>query len=809
VETVVRLTRSTPLPPEMNLDSKAQTEPFRLAKIPSVHILALSEKVRQSASAMKGAILSLFQKKESMRWPLSGPVAGENGPESQEAPTLESTLEVSEKAAFAESLTALETPVEEVPKPTTAAPPWIPSPWKSILLQGTARFPWRLKTVGLTLLFLLILAGGGYWAVADLAPLIAQSPFQAATAPQFIPDTIAIMPTRNFLRYEMVPFEVRIHPEDMPHFSSMHAVVEVFRDGQPVAMVDGKTKLYLKKDPANARFIGNWPIPYNPEPGTYIAQIALTGPQWPDPKGFESAFTISALKPSGLFPGYSALTMEGGKHLINGAVPPVDGKGSDSMANAMGWTKFMGANTYCFLAGQTSVWDKLNLKDFPFNRGDVELAHRYGAAAHSAGLKFAAYMTTFRVVGDGWQQAQGHYQFTMGYDKDSDQVVPTDFISLEDSNRRQDIVDLLKELDKDPNIDMIGLDYVRTGTGGYEMVDEFVRDLNVPGPADYWTMSKDERIHWLARTVELKENKDVVALFEWWRAHKVAMTLKTLLDQAKLTKPVFTFTLGWDMGHEHGQDPAMFEDAGVNFNHIMLYQSDRKTIDQMNQQWPAYISRSNGMYALGEMVDENWVQNSINPPGPEELYNREAETFQSWQPVNAGIGMFWHDLYRIIYGQKGPYSSMEWAVAGGKAFSLLQQTEGVLPLEIELTIPKEAPAGVPVPVSVVIHNHSINPLTGIVLHQVDTSKDYFTDLATVGPFDIPAGDMVRVKDLYVTLPKEAHPERDNRYMAAVLAEKPGQPLRAFDFCYVKALPVGTVMKATDMPKPDDVKSANE
>ncbi|HVM33081.1 MAG TPA: 23S rRNA (uracil(1939)-C(5))-methyltransferase RlmD [bacterium] len=792
VETIVRLTRTAPPAPEPlpAADAKLPEEPFRLPKLPKVSLNALGG----AFWAWGAALGSLLAKPKSFQWPLAveeeGPAAGEN-PAAQQA--------------------AVELPGQEllVESPLEAPPAEPRIPWKNLLAHGTPRFPWNPRTAGLSLLALFVLAGGGYWAVADLAPLVGRSPFQVNTIPQFIPDTIAIMPTRNFLRYEMVPFEVRIHPEDMPHFSSMHAVVEVFHDGQPVPMVDGKTRLYLKKDPANARFIGNWPIPYNPVPGTYTAQIALTGPQWPDPKEFESAFTISPLRPSGLFPGYSALTMEGGKHLFNGVVPPVDGRGNSSLANAMGWAKFMGANTYCFLAGQTSVWDKLNPKDFPFNRGDLELAHRYAAAAHDQGLKFAAYMTTFRVVGDGWQQAQDHYHFTMGYDRESDQVVPTDFISLEDSARRQDILSLLKELDKDPNIDMIGLDYVRTGTGGYEFVDEFVRDLNVPGPADYWSMTKEERIHWLARTVELKENKDVTALFEWWRAHKVAMTLKSILDEAKLSKPVFTFTLGWDMGHQHGQDPAMFEDAGVNYNHIMLYQSDRKTLDQMNQQWPDYISRSNGMYALGEMVDENWVQNSLSPPGPEELYDREVATFQAWQPVNAGIGMFWHDLYRLIYGQKGPYSAMEWAIAGGKAFSLLQRTEGTLPLEVELIIPKEAPAGVPIPVSVEIHNHSINALSGIVLHQIDASKDYDQDLATVGPFDIPAGDLVRVKDLTLTLPKDNHPERDNRFMAAVVAEKPGQPLRAFDFAYVKALPPGSPDKPTDMPKSDDVKPANE
>ncbi|HET9870482.1 MAG TPA: 23S rRNA (uracil(1939)-C(5))-methyltransferase RlmD, partial [bacterium] len=742
VETVVRLTRTAPLPQQDPAALKEGLEPFRLPKGPEVSMNAqgasrgLGWWARALGEALGARLAGLFQKKEGFQWPLAemAEAPSEAAPVSSnpEALPADGTAGAPGTAALPAAMETAD-PAPSVPVLPDAGGP----PRRRFFSREALAFPWSARTTGLALLTLFLLAGGGYWAAADLSPLIANGSFQSSSIPQFIPDTIAIMPTRNFLRYEMVPFEVRIHPEDMPHFASMHAVVEVFHDGQPVSMVDGRTRLYLKKDPANARFIGNWPIPYNPVPGTYTAQIALTGPQWPDPKEFESAFTISPLKPSGLYPGYSALTMEGGKHLINGAVPPVDGRGGDSAANAIGWAKFMGANTYCFLAGQTSVWDKLNPKDFPFNRGDLALADRYGAAAHDAGIKFAAYMTTFRVVGDGWQQAADRYHFTLGYDPATDQVVPTDFVSLEDPTRRQDILALLRQMDHDPNIDMIGLDYVRTGTGGYEFVDEFVRDLNVPGPADYWSMSKDERIHWLARTVERRENKDVVALFEWWRAHKVAMTLKSILDEAKLSKPVFTFTLGWDMGHQHGQDPAMFEDAGVNFNHIMLYQSDRKTIEQMNRQWPPYIARSNGMYALGEMVDENWVQNSLDPPGPEELYDREAATFRAWHPVNAGLGMFWHDLYRILYGQKGYYSSMEWALAGAKSFSMLQQAEGTLPLEVQLSVPAAAPEGAKVPLSVEIHNHSVETLTGIVLHQIDTSKDYDTDLATVGPFDIP------------------------------------------------------------------------
>jgi hypothetical protein len=84
-----------------------------------------------------------------------------------------------------------------------------------------------------------------------------------------------------------------------------------------------------------------------------------------------------------------------------------------------------------------------------------------------------------------------------------------------------------------------------------------------------------------------------------------------------------------------------------------------------------------------------------------------------------------------------------------------------------------------------------------VLHQIDTSKNYYADLSKVGPFDIPAGNTVRVKSLFITIPKDDEPDRDNRYMAAVLVEKPGESLRVFDFAYTKKFSKTPVDKPLD------------
>jgi hypothetical protein len=134
---------------------------------------------------------------------------------------------------------------------------------------------------------------------------------------------------------------------------------------------------------------------------------------------------------------------------------------------------------------------------------------------------------------------------------------------------------------------------------------------------------------------------------------------------------------------------------------------------------------------------------------------------------------------------RGPYSRMEWAISGGKAFTTLRQAEGLLPVEVNLIAPKEAPFGVSVPLTVDIHNHSDHIIKGLVLRQLDATKDFYSTLATVGPLDVSPGMVVRVKSLFVNLPKEGQPERDNQTMAAILVETPDDSIHAFDFAYLK------------------------
>jgi 23S rRNA (uracil1939-C5)-methyltransferase len=640
-------------------------------------------------------------------------------------------------------------------------------------------FPRPLKAALWALLFF----GVGYATYATLRP--DQGTAVLESKPQ-VGDILPELPSGIVKRYEILTFAIRRGREAQGRQGAWSATAQVFQAGKLVETVGRQTMVQLKSEPGDRCLVGHWPVPFNPIPGTYQVRLNVV---WPNPaktETFESAFTIPPLVPTLLPSGFAALSFEGGQKLETGRVPSLDGEGRDAYAHVAEWTKFMGADALFFLGAQTSVWGEIHKKEFPFNKYALDSAHRYGLALHEQGLRLGVYLTGFRVVGDAWEKAP--YKFATGYDRTEDRLRSIDFVSLTDPSRQEHIVEVLRHLQKDDSVDYIGLDYVRTGTGGYEMVDEYVEAMDEPVPDEYKGWTPEERSLWLARRIEKEKVTRTVRRYEWWRAHKVALVLKDMFERAQLTKPVFTFTLGWEMGHQHGQDPAMYVDAGVGINNIMLYQRGPEQFRGMKEHWPPYLDRGNGMYVMGEMVDFNWVQKSINPPAPEELYNREIGSFENWFPHNALLGMYWHDLYRLLYGAKGPYTTMEWTVAGGKAFTFMRQAQNVSSLLTRVEAPKEVPVGMPFTFSVDILNRSERDLEGLSLIQIDPTKSFYSEIARVGPFKLPAGHRVKVSNLKALLPEEDIPARDNRWMLAVVVGKAGsREDRVFDFTYVKSL----------------------
>ncbi len=500
-----------------------------------------------------------------------------------------------------------------------------------------------------------------------------------------------------YWRYEMVDFRARAPRDLLDPAACPLLEVDVFKDGRRVEGLPGQEACLLRYDPDLGAWHGRWPVPWNPQLGNYEARLAEPDP---GPGGVEhvffagpgaersvrvrpgvwiarTAFLLRGRDQAPLPPAFCAMTLEPG----NGySFPAPEGFGRGPL-NAFAWARFMGADAFWQCALQTAIWPDSVPADFPWNRTDLAAMRAYAAASRREGIAYGAYLLTFLVEGDFRRSG---YQFTLSYDARTDSLEPIRFVSMADTRRQRDLVAALKTLGSTPGVDYVGMDYVRSNTGGLEFTDEFLSDFGLEVPAALRRAPVEARRLWLGRHLALDRDRRLHELWDWWRSHRVAEVLKAVLGEAHLRQPVWVFSLGWQEGHQHGQDPRMLVDAGVGINAPMFYEADQDQFPIMLGDWRRYLATNGGRLVVGEVVDSRLLHPRPGLNGPEEHYLRQLETLDTLGPELQSLGFFWHDLNRAVHGGRGPEGMREWALAGAAAFSRLKEHYGVEPLGLEV-----------------------------------------------------------------------------------------------------------------------------
>lgn len=507
-----------------------------------------------------------------------------------------------------------------------------------------------------------------------------------------------------YWRYEMVDFQVDeaggggVDRGDGILAGESVLEVDIFKAGKQVIGLPGQEACLLRWDGNLQAWHGRWPIPFNPVLGVYEARLAqpagagqgrehvfFSGPgltrtvrvaegRWLA----RCSFTLRGRMPTLFSPGFSAVTLEPGASYT---FPSPEGFGRGPM-NAFAWARFMEADAFWHCALQTSWWPGQAAADLPWDRRDLQAMRAYAAQAPSQGVAYGAYMLTFLVGGD-FQKTD--YEFTLGYDARTNKLVPLRFISMEDSKRQREIIAALRLLSHTPGVAYIGMDYVRSNTGGLEFTDEFLDDFNLEVPAELRGATVQDRRLWLGRHLAYDHDRRLHELWDWWRAHKVSLVLKGMLDEARVSQPVWVFSLGWKQGHQHGQDPRMLIDAGVSFNSPMFYEADQDQYPILLGDWRHYLAKTGGALVLGQCVDARLLHPRPGFNGPEEHYQRQIEALQALGPLVNRLGFFWHDLNRAREGGHSPEGMREWALCGASSFARLREAAGTVPVSLSVT----------------------------------------------------------------------------------------------------------------------------
>jgi hypothetical protein len=316
----------------------------------------------------------------------------------------------------------------------------------------------------------------------------------------------------------------------------------------------------------------------------------------------------------------------------------------------------------------------------------------------------------------------------------------------------------------DPNVDHVGLDYMRTEPG-YELTDQFARDMPVALPPGWEAMDRKARWQYVAARVEppgCYEHADFYDAWNWYRAHLGAEIVSEIIRTSGLKKPAWVFCLTWRRGIQHGQDPLMFADAGVTMLAPMLYQIERERFDRfVLSDWSKELRPGQVSLVCGDQVDNHWHQNL----GPAELYRRMMAAHQQFIRGGRTEGAFWHDVSRVAQkGDLGPYPATEWALAGGAAFSKVRETWHTYPLRVSLQVlTRDCVVGAPLQMRLTIDNTCGKAVSGIKVSPAPTAG---TETGPQGPTIGTLGVRQSISQDFTGRVVASDPARANRFMFA-------------------------------------------
>ena len=272
------------------------------------------------------------------------------------------------------------------------------------------------------------------------------------------------------------------------------------------------------------------------------------------------------------------------------------------------------------------------------------------------------------------------YEPSLGYTSVGDRLEDSLHISLACEQRFQDMLKVAKSFEKNPYVDYIGLDFIRTGRAdGYEMGPQVIAEMNIRVPQGYKQYTHRNKVKWFAQQIEVKKDPVIIRKWRWWRATKTAGIANRLITEGQLSKPLWVFTLGWEHGKQHGQDPYMMFDAGVMVDAVMLYEASEKQFRNLMVQWNNYMRNHQNNIIIGNSSDIRLLESTTRNTASEYVY-RQKKGYRKIYRNSLAKGVFLHDLSRALWSSKRGLKTLEWAVVNGHTTSAFRQESGMISL---------------------------------------------------------------------------------------------------------------------------------
>lgn len=473
---------------------------------------------------------------------------------------------------------------------------------------------------------------------------------------------------KAYYRFEVVRFVLRTS------YKTASVFVRVYQGTNVVPAFYGPTNIAFIASTNNGEFIASWFTGWRPREGLYRAVLFVNGTPV-----LSSDFNIIKREPVKFRKTLTLMDLEWNQPILNRTIFNHKFEKVKFMDGLKDWMDFGEIDAFMSLSGETTGWGNITPAT-PWEYYPVKNIQAIGEELHRQNKLVGAYIMCFYTPNNGW--IKGGYQQAKGVTS-AGGLTGSRFISFKDPKRFKDIVELARYFDAQPFVDFIGFDFIRFGElVGLENADEFVKDMNVDVPEKWAKYNENDRILWLGS--RLKSSVSVSQKWSVWIAHKTADFVYRVRKEARLQKPVWVFTLGWDHGTQHGQDPFFFQDAGVFADFVMLYESTPVMFQEMKKSWTAYTGLERLNYIPGNQIDA-LLHKSLYGYNPVEEYTYRLNTAIDYADYRSR-GSFIHDISRAFWGRKGNYPYYEWLTAAFASVSYNRWKNGEIPFSMK-TVP--------------------------------------------------------------------------------------------------------------------------
>lgn len=487
----------------------------------------------------------------------------------------------------------------------------------------------------------------------------------------------------SVFRYEPVLIEASIYTEETVKDINMY--VRYKRDERVRKNGDDRYPINVFKI-ANSKYKGTYLHPFGGELGEYQAVILIQTKS--GIYAYTTDFTVKGVQSPPSKGTKRVTTLEYSVDISSKKVPRVDTGELTSYDAMYDWVRYMKCDTFWVLGGQTTGWNGFVKQNSPWVPDTIKNVELLASSKSKGDVKLGAYIMSYFAPGGG--AAKGGYEPSIGYNSTTKSLVESRHISLNSQKRLNDIIALMKRYEANPNVSYLGLDFIRTGeVDGYEMVDEMVELTGVYTPANWSTMNIQARMKWLAVN---RGRKEIGMKWRWFRAHKEALIIKAIKDSG-ITKTFWVFTLGWNHGQEHGQDPYMFFDAGIDYDAVMIYEANRAQQLGMLVSWPQYLGGEYNVL-VGNMIDNRLQDGSLRPEL--EYMRRLYETEAKFNRSSRIRGVFFHDVSRMLWSRfRGSGNSIrDWANINASVVSRIEEKYSENPFNVSVELNEQNRTGV-------------------------------------------------------------------------------------------------------------------